>query len=69
MASLRGMDAAKEVNQRSNSTYNQSTKGKFTYQHWESNNLNKTHNNWILSNKFEYGYDPNGGRKLASTTT
>ena len=31
--------------------------------------FNRQHHDWILQNKFEYGYSPVGGRKLASLET
>jgi hypothetical protein len=66
---VRGTDKGKIPTMRSNSTYTKALRGDFSHQYKESNGLNKTQHDWILSNKFEYGYDPNGGRKLASFNT
>lgn len=57
------------MQQRSNTTYNRTTKGQFSYQFKESNAMNKDQHDFILSNKFEYGYDKNGGRRYASQST
>jgi hypothetical protein len=57
------------MQQRSNTTYNRTTKGQFSYQFKESNAMNKDQHDFILSNKFEYGYDKNGGRRYASQNT
>lgn len=64
---MRGTDDKTQA--RSSSTYSNNLKGKFSYQVLESNDLNKNLGNFVLSNKFEYGYDPVGGRKFASVTT
>ena len=64
---VRGTDNHTQA--RSNSTYSNNLKGKFSYQVLESNDLNKNLGSFILSNKFEYGYDPVGGRTFASVST
>ena len=38
----------------------------FTYQFIEANDKNKNHSDFIRSNKFDYGYDPNGGHRACS---
>ena len=60
----RGTDS--KVNKRSHSTYNQSLKGHYnaltgTYQ--EASKLNQINTRFNLSNKFEFGHDPQGGPK------
>jgi hypothetical protein len=66
IVSLRGGDKADQVQQRMFTTYTNSSKGQFSYQFKESKQLNKGLNDFVLSNKFEYGYG-NGGRQFAST--
>ena len=60
--SVRGSDIKQNKN-RAHSTYNQTLKGKFTNQYAEANDKNKNMGSFILSNKFEYGHDPQGGLK------
>lgn len=64
----RGTDIALETQARVNSTYANNLKGKFSVQFKESNHLNKNLHDFVLSNKFDYGYNPMGGRRLASVT-
>lgn len=64
--SLRGDDQNTNVQQRQGTTYFKSTKGEQTHQLKEQNGFNKGLGEFVLSNKFEYGYDTNGGRKFAS---
>lgn len=63
---MRGSDSLPDHFKRSKSTYTNSLKGQFTTQYRESNGQNKNMHDWILSNKFDYGYNPAGGRHNAS---
>lgn len=63
---VRGSDDVKDVQKRSHSTYNSSLQGKFTTQFLEANDKNKNYGKFIHSNKFDYGYDPNGGHRAVS---
>lgn len=63
---VRGGDLSSNVHKRSNSTYNQSLKGSFTNQWVEANAKAKNQRSFIHSNKFDYGYDPNGGHRAGS---
>jgi|Transcript_21223 hypothetical protein len=63
---VRGGDNSDSVQKRSNSTYNQSLRGQFTSQFLEANAKNKDQRSFIHSNKFDYGYDPNGGHRAIS---
>ena len=54
------------VQARSNSTYNKTLQGNFTNQFIEANDKNKNQFKFIHSNKFDYGYDPNGGSRALS---
>lgn len=65
IASLRGDDQS-TTQQRLNTSYTRGSKGQFSYQFQESGSFNKTLGDFVLSNKFQYGYDPNGGRQFAS---
>ena len=60
--SVRGSDVATTQN-RTYSTYNKSLSGQFTTQYQQSNDINKDLGKFVLSNKFEYGHDPEGGMK------
>lgn len=64
--SLRGSEDVKNVQKRSYSTYNQTNRGSFTNQFIEANDANKNYSSFIRSNKFDYGYDPNGGHRALS---
>ena len=64
--SVRGGDIAGDVQKRSSSTYNQNLRGQFTNQFIDANAKNKEQRNFIHSNKFDYGYDPNGGHRAVS---
>ena len=61
-----GNEYGKGTKKRSHSTYGATQKGKFTYQYIEANDKNKNHRDFIRSNKFDYGYDPNGGHRAVS---
>lgn len=64
---VRGTDS--KVQKRSNSTYNQTNKGHYSMpSYYEANALNKINTKFGLSNKFEYGHDPNGGSKSAAVS-
>lgn len=52
--------------QRDNTSYTNSSRGQFTRQFEESGHFNKLLSDYVLSNKFQYGYDANGGRNYAS---
>ena len=54
------------VQKRSHSTYNATLQGSFTNQFIEANDKNKNQGKFIHSNKFDYGYDPNGGSRAVS---
>lgn len=69
VASLRGEDQAATAQQRNHTTYTKNSKGEFTHQYKDQGSFNKGLGDFVLSNKFEYGYDNNGGRKFASTDT
>ena len=62
-SSVRGTDDTANVHMRSKTTYNKTNLGKFTNQFIDSNGKAKNMRQWIDSNKFEYGHDPNGGIK------
>ena len=64
---VRGSDDVVGVQTRSNSTYNKTLQGNFTNQFIEANDKNKNQFKFIHSNKFDYGYDPNGGSRAIST--
>ena len=64
--SVRGSDSMGGMNTRSNSMYNSNNRGQQTNQHIEANDRAKNQSNFIRSNKFEYGYDPNGGHRALS---
>ena len=64
--SVRGGDNSDAVQKRSNSSYNMALRGQFTDQFKEANTINKGQRNFIDSNKFDYGYDPNGGHRALS---
>ncbi len=68
IVSLRGNERAAEVQQRQHTTYNTSAKGQFSYQFRQNDQLNKGLHDFVLANKFEYGYGQ-GGRHFASTET
>ena len=63
---VRGGDNSSTVQKRCNSTYNQTLKGNFTTQFVEANSKNRNYREFIDSNKFDYGYDPNGGSRALS---
>jgi len=64
---VRGTDS--KVQKRSNSTYNQTNTGHYNMpSYYEANALNKINTKFGLSNKFEYGHDPNGGSKSAAVS-
>ncbi len=69
MAAVRGEDKQTVAQQRQATTYTKNSKGQFTYQYQDSGKFNKELGDFVLSNKFEYGYDTCGGRKFASTDT
>ncbi len=64
IVSLRGQDQISL--QRDNTSYTNSSRGQFTRQFEESGHFNKQLGDYVLSNKFQYGYDANGGRNYAS---
>ena len=61
-----GGDGSRGVKKRSHSTYNSTLKGSYTTQFIEANDKNKKYHEFIHSNKFDYGYDPNGGHRAIS---
>ena len=63
---VRGGDLSSNVHSRSNSTYNQALQGQFTNQFVDANAKNKNQRSFVDSNKFDYGYDPNGGHHALS---
>lgn len=63
----RGGEKTTDSQQRNSTTYCRVNKGEQTSQFKESDQFSKDQNKFVLSNKFEYGYDAMGGRKLAST--
>ena len=63
---VRGSDDVGKVKNRSHSTYNSTLQGSFTKQFIEANDKNKNYGKFIHSNKFDYGYDPNGGHRAIS---
>jgi len=69
VAAVRGEDKQTVAQQRQATTYTKNSKGQFTYQYQDSGKFNKELGDFVLSNKFEYGYDTCGGRKFASTDT
>ncbi len=66
MPAMRGSDDVSAAQKRSYSTYNQTIRGAVTNQFIEANDKNKNYSNFIRSNKFDYGYDPNGGLRAGS---
>ena len=66
MPAMRGSDDVSGVQKRSYSTYNQTNTGAVTNQFIEANDKNKNYSNFVRSNKFDYGYDPNGGLRAGS---
>lgn len=55
------------VRQRQSTTFNNNYKGHFSFQQKEPHRaFNKNQGDMILSHKFEYGYNEEGGRKWAS---
>ena len=63
---MRGGEFSSLVQKRSYSTYNQSLRGAFTNQFVDANSTNKNLRKFVDSNKFDLGYDPNGGHRASS---
>ena len=63
---VRGTEDTSQVHKRSYSTYNQNLRGAFTNQFVDANSQNKNLRKFVDSNKFDYGYDPNGGHRALS---
>lgn len=70
IASLKGDDDPIAVRQRQSTHYHTNAKPHLVFEQKQPHaSFNKQRGDWILQNKFEYGYNPVGGRKLASIET
>lgn len=70
VVSLKGEDDPIAVRQRASTLYHTHNKPNLKFdQKAPHGSFNKQRGDWILQNKFEYGYFTDGGRRLASKDT